>query len=580
MSIYYNDIQILRFVSILLVILFHLKLNNYGYIGVDIFFAISGFITSYQFNRINNNHFSFYSARIRRLYPSSYIVLTFFYYIYYNKELYEVYKQCILFNVNSYFNTMKNDYFNPSSDSIFLHYWSLSVEMKYYIFSPILISYISINAIMSSYSMFCYIRDSKNSIFYFKLLPRFYEFNVGIYSFNKNRVDSKIFFKTFICMSYFLLSFINYIPNSYIIPVVVCLSYLFLSTNEENFKCNILEYIGDMSFVIYLVHYPFTQLLKGNILKYLIFLFLFSIIFNYIDKKMQMYFKHKTNRLIIVSFLLSAMVLLLLSKYILTYIIPKSNTKDDYSFSMIGLNDYECFKNNDYKRKSIIIIGDSHSLPLIGVVFNFCRNRGIYIYYKYIHTQYILDYTVKYLEDINTSFCLAIYTNYVDERYHHHIENYINNTYRYFQYLLLFTSKIIYILPTPVLKKWNGCNYLKIKKYIHINNFILNTNFNYSIIERMINVRLLNITKRMCNSTYCNVSFNNTCIFKDYHHFYYKYFQCFVSEIIEVSKQFCIMKMKKKNMNNNFFIYKNKIHSRWHLNRRKECKIISLPVHF
>lgn len=77
-----NDIQGLRGIAVLLVLFYHLypKVLSGGFIGVDIFFVISGFLICYSIERNiveqkNNFYVTFYAARIRRLFPASYITL-------------------------------------------------------------------------------------------------------------------------------------------------------------------------------------------------------------------------------------------------------------------------------------------------------------------------------------------------------------------------------------------------------------------------------------------------------------------------------------------------------------------------
>ena len=78
---YRPDIDGLRAIAILLVVGFHAfpSAITGGYIGVDIFFVISGYlISSILFQSLNNNQFSifdFYSRRIRRIFPALILVL-------------------------------------------------------------------------------------------------------------------------------------------------------------------------------------------------------------------------------------------------------------------------------------------------------------------------------------------------------------------------------------------------------------------------------------------------------------------------------------------------------------------------
>ncbi len=80
---YRSDIDGLRAVAVLLVLFFHAFPSRFssGFIGVDIFFVISGFlISSLIFQEIETNTFSFYnfySRRIRRIFPNLIVILVF-----------------------------------------------------------------------------------------------------------------------------------------------------------------------------------------------------------------------------------------------------------------------------------------------------------------------------------------------------------------------------------------------------------------------------------------------------------------------------------------------------------------------
>ena len=149
---YREDIDCLRGISVLAVVFYHLEISNFsgGFLGVDIFFVISGYlITSIILNDIANSNFSlikFYERRIRRIIPVLLLVLltTYLFYqqIYLENELKQLFKTIIstlLFFSNFYFLNL-GSYFNPINESIpLLHTWSLSIEEQFYLFFPILI---------------------------------------------------------------------------------------------------------------------------------------------------------------------------------------------------------------------------------------------------------------------------------------------------------------------------------------------------------------------------------------------------------------------------------------------------------
>lgn len=144
------DIQGLRAIAVLSVVIFHAfpEFLPGGFVGVDIFFVISGYLITISITKdIELGRFSlkeFYRRRIRRLFPAMAVVLLFCiaagYVIFDAREL-QAFSQSVvatmLFVSNIYF--MKTSgYFDGASDAKpLLHTWSLSVEEQFYILFPI-----------------------------------------------------------------------------------------------------------------------------------------------------------------------------------------------------------------------------------------------------------------------------------------------------------------------------------------------------------------------------------------------------------------------------------------------------------
>ncbi len=150
---YRADIDGLRAVSVIAVLLFHAKVPGFsgGYVGVDVFFVISGFlITSLLLKEQREGRisfFGFYERRIRRLLPAALPVLiaTFVlaYFFYLPKEFSEFCESLIAFfsfSSNFYF-LGQAGYFDASSETKpLLHMWSLSIEEQYYLLLPAMIA--------------------------------------------------------------------------------------------------------------------------------------------------------------------------------------------------------------------------------------------------------------------------------------------------------------------------------------------------------------------------------------------------------------------------------------------------------
>ncbi|HFC0019815.1 TPA: acyltransferase [Neisseria gonorrhoeae] len=149
---YRPEIDGLRAVAVLSVIIFHLN-NRWlpgGFLGVDIFFVISGFlITGIILSEIQNGSFSFrdfYTRRIKRIYPAFIAAVSLASVIASQIFLYEDFNQMrktielsTVFLSNIYLG-FRLGYFDLSADeNPVLHIWSLAVEEQYYLLYPLLL---------------------------------------------------------------------------------------------------------------------------------------------------------------------------------------------------------------------------------------------------------------------------------------------------------------------------------------------------------------------------------------------------------------------------------------------------------
>ena len=149
--VYRPDIQGLRGVSVLAVIVFHLAVGlPGGFVGVDVFFVISGFLMtgliSEEFTRRGTLSFGqFYSRRVRRIFPALLVMIVattgLGYFLLFPgdyKELAQsgLYAALSLGNVFFYLST---GYFDiPSESKGLLHTWSLGVEEQFYLIWPLI----------------------------------------------------------------------------------------------------------------------------------------------------------------------------------------------------------------------------------------------------------------------------------------------------------------------------------------------------------------------------------------------------------------------------------------------------------
>lgn len=147
---YRAEIDGLRAIAVLSVIFFHTGISEFsgGFVGVDIFFVISGYlITSIIFNDLRKDKFSlldFYERRTRRILPALFLVMTvssIFAYFWMMPDEFKNFGQSVVATTifsNNILLAITSNYWALSSEfKPLLHTWSLGVEEQYYIIFPL-----------------------------------------------------------------------------------------------------------------------------------------------------------------------------------------------------------------------------------------------------------------------------------------------------------------------------------------------------------------------------------------------------------------------------------------------------------
>lgn len=283
-------IQGIRAVSVVLVLLFHYyNFLPKGYLGVDIFFVLSGFLIGGIIQeKINQSDFSlidFYLKRINRIIPAQLFMLILvipFLFFLPNSIFLDHLKEIIFSSIslsNVYY-WMKVGYFDVgSSDKLLLHTWSLGVEEQFYLIFPLLmvvlfkvikhkkalfllLLFISlVSLLLNTTTIF-----SESAKFF--LIPfRFWEFLIGFFIYNLKDIKLKNS-NLFIFISVTAFSLLMYssfgLSNSiHTIISVLVFSLLFLSleiSKNTNYVKSFLSskplvLIGKLSYSLYLSHW-------------------------------------------------------------------------------------------------------------------------------------------------------------------------------------------------------------------------------------------------------------------------------------------------------------------------------------
>ncbi|MFZ0692687.1 MAG: acyltransferase [Alphaproteobacteria bacterium] len=151
---YRPDIEGPRGVAVLLVVAFHGGLQQLpgGFVGVDVFFVISGYVITKLLAEDTRRTAQldlvrFYARRARRLIPAATLTIVATIVVgfavlspYETKELSKAALAALLFSSNIWFVTQAVDYFAADiATNPVLHTWSLGVEEQFYLFWPIII---------------------------------------------------------------------------------------------------------------------------------------------------------------------------------------------------------------------------------------------------------------------------------------------------------------------------------------------------------------------------------------------------------------------------------------------------------
>ena len=432
---YRPEIDGLRAIAVVAVILYHAQTTILGYqpfkggfIGVDIFFVISGYLITSIILRelVTTGTFSFkyfYERRIRRILPALLTVMLVsfpFAWIYLLPNSFIDFSKSILYSLgfssNFYFDFIAQLYNAENSLKIpFLHTWSLSVEEQYYLLFPIIFFIVIryFNKTAGIILIFGFILSllashwgSQNRPYFtFYSLPTrgwellagsilaYYEINLGHRS--KNQKLNLILPSVGLFFIFHSILFFNdemFHPSFYTLSPIIGVCLIIWFSNRDDLITKILSSklfvgIGLISYSLYLWHYPifaFDRIIEfsqGNITKKIllgIMILLLSIISYYFIERPA---RNKKNKFkIIISSIVFAYLILIIFNF---NVIFKNGFKDRLP-DILGKNFQEapffllknsegkdCYDNingckfNLSSKSKVYVIGDSITASLI-----------------------------------------------------------------------------------------------------------------------------------------------------------------------------------------------------------------------
>lgn len=427
------DIQILRALAVIFVVLFHLEVAGIesGFLGVDVFFVLSGFLMAILYKQGQVKQF--FERRAKRLLPAYFatIILTLFasLFLVMPSELGQVTTQAIygLFFSNNIGFWMQNSYFSKAEFNPLLHLWSLGVEIQFYLLVPLLVWFFRKSkiflflALSGSFTACVFIVGISPKTSFFMMPLRMWEFLLGFVVAYYLTINGAVKYNKFswlgvvglliVCVIPFInvdgqsLNRLEAHPSLYALLVCTAtclvLGFGLPKKLEQNPVSKFLSKIGDYSYSIYLVHFPLivlylyepfsgTKLYPESYLDKVVLLVLI-VVFAILMHKLIENRKFHSFRKVYIS-----LSVLLLGLTGATQAVPKMYSQENQNifnsakdrglyrcgkiFRIKNPNAYSCKINPENFDKSVLLLGNSHA---DSIKETFSSVAGLYKYNTY-----------------------------------------------------------------------------------------------------------------------------------------------------------------------------------------------------
>jgi peptidoglycan/LPS O-acetylase OafA/YrhL len=357
---YKPDIDGLRAISVLAVLAFHagLPLVSGGFVGVDVFFVISGYLISKLLlvEYAQNGRFSlvdFWARRVRRLAPALLLVtvavllVSVFALQRISGEVGGLARGALatlLINANHFFMLESGNYFGAAAETNpLLHMWSLSVEEQFYLAWPLILffslkhlglvrtRYLTLLILVASFALCCVWTFTDPSKAFYLMPSRAWELMAGaMLAFPSSQLPQNVRRSTLevmsvggvlaIAVSVLFVSGQSFFPGpAAVLPVVGAMLLLAAgSCTTMTFVQRALAskpfvYVGKISYPLYLWHWPILVIMRSNrlyqesiwldMLGILVALVLASLTFEYVEKtSWKTLQQHKAQKIVLFGF--------------------------------------------------------------------------------------------------------------------------------------------------------------------------------------------------------------------------------------------------------------------------------------
>lgn len=301
------SLNIVRAAAIVLVVLFHIPgtVFNGGFIGVDMFFVLSGYLIALKLPSVENwlGVKKFWVRRVRKIFPSMVVVIVFIVGVfYYNWGWCEDLIIFLLHGVGSLLGMSTFDYAvnasgEPYSYSPFLHLWSVAAELHFYLLAPLFallvfrrkldVRKVALAVGVASFVLWVMFVAVEPNFAYYFTPTRIWEFLLGAAVGLKilprilvgRRVVNIFFYVSIFGFTMLPANVIQTFPTLTIIPVFATVLFILHNQNSynqqldsqnsysenptqtkpnmaHNFLQKTVTFTANISYPLYLIHYP------------------------------------------------------------------------------------------------------------------------------------------------------------------------------------------------------------------------------------------------------------------------------------------------------------------------------------
>lgn len=479
------DIQILRGFCVLLVVFFHLKIKPFdnGFLGVDVFFVISGYLMALLFD--HGSIKDFYARRIKRLLPA-YIATIFFVLVIssffvvpvdFSQLVAQVYAAGFLSPNLLYWS--QNSYFSKAEFNPLLNLWSIGVEAQFYLIVPFLLpflktrNWLTIIVFLTSLLSCVLVASISPKTAFFHVPFRIWEFLIGAFvAWNykdEHKKDGRVITRYILLLVFTLMFFVPMNPESTalgfghpgIMAVLVCFmtGLLLIFGIPNSFQHSVVGKVfitlGQYSYSIYLVHFPLIVLYNydpfggtvlgfnglGSLVILATLIAIFSVLmFHFTETRNDLFFKNKTrtSTFIIGCCIVGALVSTQNTK-------SYSQDQRNIFYAWQDRSEYRCGKifrvmnptahicsltkrspNNDRK---VLLIGNSHADAIKASISNIAQTHDASVFF-YVSNEPLINKGINYksiLKDIRYLSVDAVIIHFSNRYENAYFKEQVNN---------------------------------------------------------------------------------------------------------------------------------------------------------